>query len=660
MTHLSFRRQHPSRRGVLKSAALGTVATIAAPYVKRTYAAETLTLGTVDHPGADTPFVPIPEDQKPLYHFDLKKWFYASEAARQKDVKELKDLKEQVTALKPGVAQNPAKLLEAIELKQQMGIIANRLRAYGGLQYAVNTKDTAAKDEGEAAEADFDATTRFVLIAVQDLEDITLKDFMARVPNLASYAFLLNKWRRDRPHTAPEAAETLLARLEPHLDPFTNDYYDRMLARTPDAMVTIGQRELNVMKAGAYAELLRLEDRKIRERAFLKRLAGSKNQADIYAFALFHKAQLANSVAEARHFDNAVDAALFEYYLKPKTVKVVLDAFRRHASLAIRFQKAERAYQSSLLQLNQVEPWDLEARPADMPEVRFVISDASASVIEATKVFGSKYHEELTKLHDPRNGRLDIVGDANRTNGDFTWGAYGPSWVFYMQGYGGYLTDVVTLAHESAHVVHNSLLYKAGVTWYYSDGARYFTEGFAKVNELLVLDQLAKAAKTQADRLFYMRELNSKLASVKFASMYWAAYATSFEMEVYRRVKSAELKTPDDIHGVWAEFGRLWMLDFDKFPDFQYTWIGTQHFFGSARYYSNYLFAWVLAVWVYERLQNVPDFGEKLVKLMEAGFTNEPAVLLRTHLGIDLADSSALERIFAMIEKRIAEFERQI
>ena len=58
MTHLPVRRQHLThltRRGVLKSAALGTVATVAAPYVKGTYAAGTLTLGTVDHwvPGAN-------------------------------------------------------------------------------------------------------------------------------------------------------------------------------------------------------------------------------------------------------------------------------------------------------------------------------------------------------------------------------------------------------------------------------------------------------------------------------------------------------------------------------------------------------------------------------------------------------------------------------
>jgi oligoendopeptidase F len=229
-----------------------------------------------------------------------------------------------------------------------------------------------------------------------------------------------------------------------------------------------------------------------------------------------------------------------------------------------------------------------------------------------------------------------------------------------MQGYNGYVTDVVTLAHESAHAVHFSLLYKAGVPWYYGDGARYFTEGFAKVNELLILDQLAKGAKTEAERLFYLRELNGKLASVKFAAMYWAAYATAFETEVYRRVKSGAVKKPQDIHEVWAEFGRLWLLDFDKDPDLKYTWAGTHHFFDSPRYYSNYLFAWVLAVTVYDRLESDPQFADKFVKLMKTGFSDEPAVLLRTHLDIDLAAPKGLERIFSLVEKRLVAFEKEV
>ena len=46
---------HPTRRTVLESAALGSAAALAAPFVKHSYAAGTLSLGAVDHwvPGAN-------------------------------------------------------------------------------------------------------------------------------------------------------------------------------------------------------------------------------------------------------------------------------------------------------------------------------------------------------------------------------------------------------------------------------------------------------------------------------------------------------------------------------------------------------------------------------------------------------------------------------
>jgi oligoendopeptidase F len=179
-------------------------------------------------------------------------------------------------------------------------------------------------------------------------------------------------------------------------------------------------------------------------------------------------------------------------------------------------------------------------------------------------------------------------------------------------------------------------------------------EGFAKVNELLVLDYLHKHARSQSERFLFLRELNSKLASVKFASMFWAAYATSFEVEAYRRAKEGSLKKPEELHEIWAELGRQWVLDFDEFPDRKYTWIGTHHFFDAARYYSNYLFAWLLAVTLYERFQSDPASIDKYISLMKSGFPDEPVNLLRDRLGIDLSDPKTLDRTFAVVEKHLS------
>lgn len=611
----------------------------------------------------DQSFVPIPEEDKHLYRIDLKKWYYPDEEARQRDLAELLRMKEQMASWKSDVGTKPEILLAAIELKARMGVLVDRLQAFGNLRFMINIEDELARkelQEGNDAFNGVNEATTFVDASVQALDEATLRNFFIAVPSLSIYEFQLKTWRRNKSHMPTEPVELALNSLASRLNPFDEEFYSIVINQSPDAILQVGDQLLKVTNAGQYNEILHLENRNLREAGFLKRMATYKAQKNLFAFALNEKMQSANSVANLRNFSSAMDASLFNIYLTPEVVDMVLKEFRDHSSLTLRFRKAECAYQQKVLGIKTIEPWDLEARPENAPEPRFAIVDAVRTVQEATKMFGPEYATELANVLEPRNGRLDIVAGPKRGAGDFTSAVYGQAYVLYMQGYNGYLTDVITLAHESAHVTHYRLLYQAGVPWYYGDGSRYITEGLAKVNELLVLDYLIKTAKTSSERLFYLRALNSKLASIKFAAMYWAAYATAFEMEVCRRIKAGNIKTPEEIHEVWAELGRLWIDDYDRFTDLKYTWADTHHFFDAPRAYSNYLFAWIFALAVYDRLQSDPAMAEKFVDLMKAGFSDEPSILLQKHLGVNLSDPDTVKRIFSVVEQRLAEFELQV
>ena len=603
-------------------------------------------------------FVPIQPASKSLYRFNFEKLFYANEEARQKDINEFQQLKTRFEGLKSTATSSATNLLEALDVYQKLGILRQRLQVYGELRYSVNINDTVSQREGQKISDDFDELEARLKIKVQALTDDQIQSFLKNNPALDVYRFLLQVWRRDQPHTGSEAQETLLAQLSDPLDPFGARFYNLMGSHL-NATVSVGNSKLNAVQPNEYNDILRSSDRSIRESGFRKRLEAYKDLGNLYSYALLEKIKSANKTSELHNFPDALAASLYSSYLRPEAVDAALKAFKDHASLTIRYQKAERLYQQKLLGLSHAQPWDLEMRPPQNPGPRFTISEASEVVLGATRMLKDDYQNELKALLDPANGRLDIVAGENRVAGDFSWGSYGP-WVFYMHGYNGYLEDVVTLGHESAHVVHADLVNKSNVPWIYSDGARYFTEGFAKVNELLVLDYLLKNSRSESDRLFYLREMNSKLASVKFASMFWAAYATSFEVEAYRRVKVGTLKKPEELHEIWAELGKQWVLDFDQFPDLKYTWAGTHHFFDAPRYYSNYLFAWLLAVTLYERFQNDPTSIDKYIALMKSGFPDEPANLLRDRLGIDLSDPKTLDRAFSLVEKRLNEFEKLV
>jgi len=619
-----------------------------------------LLLGPPGRDARPADFVAIPEAQKPLYHFNFQALFYPNDLARKQDIAKVSSLIVKFNDLKPQVPTDPKALLQAIITSEEIWTLADRVQAFGGLRLATDTSNSTFETEereGQELAAKANEQKQFILSTVAELPQSTLDAFLQQEPGLERYAYFLKKTKEAASHRAAPEAEAALAALGADLDPFDRTFRNLMIARSPNATIKVGAVDLNVTDPNEYAQLLRHQDRTIRKDAFDRRMATYRAQGDIFAYALFQKTLLANRISELRKFADSADEAYDSLELNSDLVDRVLQAFRDNAELAIRFQKAEAKYQARILHLKSAEPWDVDASPATLQVPQHTIDDAKGAVIAATAIFGSDYGTELQHLLDPNNGRMDIVPGSNRDGGDFTWGAYGPNWVFFMHGYEGQTNQVVTLAHEAAHAVHYGLLFKAGVPYYYGDGARYFVEACAKVNELLVLDTLAKTADSDDERLYYLRQSASKLASVRFTSMYWAAFATSFERDVVKRIRGGQLTAADEIHDVWGEYGRLWSIDFDRNPDLKYTWPDTHHFLSDSRRYAQYLFAWVVALAFYERAEADPAVGEKFVKLMERGFSDKAAVLLKEEMNIELDSPTNIEKMFKAVERRVAEFE---
>lgn len=611
----------------------------------------------------DAGLAAIPESQKPLYRFDLKKWLYTDEAARRQDIADADRLIAILQGLKPNVGTDPHALLEAIVQSEKLWTLADRVWTYGRVRSASNTADTTfAKEMREANELGdkVDDETTFIVSTIIDLPQKTLDEFVVKEPDLKRYEYFFAKSKRSAAHRAGHDVEAALGALGSNLDPFQRSFRDLMIRRSPNAVIHVGGAELNVTDATQYSELLRNPDRIIRQKAFEARIGTYRAQGDLFAYALFEKTRSANKIAAMRKFADGADEAYDGLELNTDLVDRVLKAFRENSSLALRFQTAEAEYQRKILGLPSVAPWDVDAFPSTLVPPSHAIDDASKAILTATSIFGTEYQEEMAHLLDAKNGRLDIVPGPHRDDLNFTTGFYGPTWLVFLHGYDGQTDQVVTLAHEAAHAVHRRLIFNSGVPYYLGDGPSYFKEGCAKVNELLILDTLAKQARNDAERLYHKRQLASKLASVRFLSMYWSAFATSFEREVVKRIKGGQITSADQIHDVWGEIGRLWSIDYRAYADLKYTWPDTPHFFQLSRRYAQYLFAWVVALALYEKAESDPSAGARFSALMKRGFSDDVAVLLKKEMGIVLDDPALIERMFKIVESRVYDFEKAV
>ena len=86
MVHPTFSRPHITRRGLLSSALVGSVAALAAPYVKDSYAAGSLALGVWDHwvPGANKAFAALCNEWGTKNNVEVRIDFITSQGEKDK------------------------------------------------------------------------------------------------------------------------------------------------------------------------------------------------------------------------------------------------------------------------------------------------------------------------------------------------------------------------------------------------------------------------------------------------------------------------------------------------------------------------------------------------------------------------------------------------
>ena len=86
MVHPIFSRPHTTRRSLLKSAVFGSVAAVAAPYVKDSHAAGSLALGVWDHwvPGANNAFAALCNEWGTKNNVEVRIDFITSQGEKDK------------------------------------------------------------------------------------------------------------------------------------------------------------------------------------------------------------------------------------------------------------------------------------------------------------------------------------------------------------------------------------------------------------------------------------------------------------------------------------------------------------------------------------------------------------------------------------------------
>ncbi|OYX26058.1 MAG: oligoendopeptidase F [Rhodobacterales bacterium 32-66-7] len=343
------------------------------------------------------------------------------------------------------------------------------------------------------------------------------------------------------------------------------------------------------------------------------------------------------SPQHGRHLSNHVE---------PEVVEAL-----RNAVVAAYPKLSHRYYRlkAKWLGLDKLQVWD---RNAPLPQENPRLVDWAEATATVTAAYGA-FDPRMADLAKPffEKGWIDAGVKPGKAPGAFAHPTVTTVHPYVMLNYLGKPRDVMTLAHELGHGVHQVLA--AGQGELLSSTPLTLAETASVFGEMLTFRKLLDQAKTPAERKTLLAGkvedmINTVVRQIAFYD---------FECKLHAARAEGEL-TPDDINALWMSVQAESLGDAFEFMDgYQTFWAYIPHFVHSPFYVYAYAFGDGLVNALYAAYQGgLPGFQDKYFAMLEAGGSKHHKDLLAP-FGLDLSDPAFWDQGLSMIAGFIDELE---
>ncbi|TJZ87050.1 M3 family oligoendopeptidase [Paracoccus hibiscisoli] len=537
----------------------------------------------------------------------------------------------------------PAQMLACIEAYQQIDILAGRIMSYVGLRYYQNTTDPVrAKQMGDLQGKITDMTTPLVFFSLEfnRIPDATYQAVFTAPDGPARYKPVFDRMRAMRPH-----------QLSDELEQFLHDNsvvgaaaWNRLFDETTAALTFDVDGETMGMEATL--NLLSDHDRSRRE-------AGARALATVFTANVGLFARIHNTLAKEKAIEDKwrkMPTPQHGRHLSNHVEPEVVEALRNAVTAAYpRLSHRYYALKARWLGLDRLQVWDRNAPlPTDSPRL-IDWPEAQATVMDAYRGFSP----ELADLAQPffDKGWIDAGVKPGKAPGAFAHPTVTTAHPYILLNYLGKPRDVMTLAHELGHGVHQRLA--AGQGELLASTPLTLAETASVFGEMLTFRALLARTTDPAQKKALLAGkvedmINTVVRQIAFYD---------FECRLHAARAEGEL-TPDDINALWMQIQHESLGPvFDYMPGYETFWTYIPHFVHSPFYVYAYAFGDGLVNALYAAYEDgLPDFQQKYFDLLRAGGSRHHSELLAP-FGLDASDPAFWDKGLSMIEGLIDQLE---
>jgi oligoendopeptidase F len=538
---------------------------------------------------------------------------------------------------------NADEMLKAVERYEAIDIIAGRIMSFAGLRYYQLTTDPErAKFMSDMQDKLTEHTTILVFYGLEfnRLDEEALSKLLSQNTALARYKPVFDRMRAMKPYQLSDEMERFLHDQSVVGATAWNRLFDETIA---SLVFTIDGEDLPLEAA---TNKLSEQDRDTREAAAREIARVLRENTSL--FARVHNTLAKDKEIEdrwrkmptpqtGRHLSNHVEAKVVEAL--------------RNAVVAAYPKLSHRYYalKAKWLGLETMQIWDRNA-PLPIEDDKLVDWTAAQEMVLSAYAEFSPEMAEIAKQFFTKSW-IDAAVKPGKAPGAFAHPTVTTVHPYVMLNYLGKPDDVMTLAHELGHGVHQVLAAQQGELL--SSTPLTLAETASVFGEMLTFRKLLAAAKTPQERKVL---LAGKVESMINTVVRQIAFY-DFECKLHAARAEGEL-TPDQINAIWMSVqGESLGPVFEFMDGYETFWSYIPHFVHSPFYVYAYAFGdgLVNALYaVYE--EGDTEFQAKYFDMLRAGGSKHHTELLAP-FGLDASDPKFWDKGLSMISAMIDELE---
>jgi len=491
------------------------------------------------------------------------------------------------------------------------------------------------------------AALSFDMPEIMAIPDAVLDSFYTECPELERYRRYLTNLRRKKAHILSPAEEKLLAaagELSQAPDTIYGMFADADI-KFEDALDAEGNS--HAVSQATFVPIQNGTDRVLRKNAYESLYNGFSNFKNTAAALLNAQNKQLKFFAEARHYENAFEAALDHTNVPTAVYLNLIEAVHKHMDKMHRYVRLRK----KMLGVDELHFYDVYTPLVANVDKKISFEEAKQTVYDALAPLGEDYRKILKEGFE--NRWIDVYQNVGKRSGAYSAGAAVHPYV--LLNYSGTLDSQFTLAHEMGHALHSYLSNKHQNP-IDSNYVIFVAEVASTCNEALLMEYLLNKTADKKERIYL---INHFLEQFK-GTLYRQTMFAEFELNIGKMVANGETLTADVL---CTEYRRLNEEYFG--PDMvvddhiAVEWARIPHF-----YYNYYVFQYATgysaAIALSRRIlkEGGPTVKDYL-NFLSGGCSKSPIDLLKS-AGVDMTDPAPVEAALNLFGDLLNEMEALI